>query len=343
MKILILNPPDQYKVIENPDEKNPDKKVIDADDYGAFPPLGALYVLTYLEKNTDGHDLFFKDCIGEKIGHEKLRKYIEEIQPEVVGITSFTISLMDIVLVARMIREIKPEVHLCLGGHHPIAFPLQAGKLKEFDSIVVGEGEIAFTELIKCLEEKKDFTHIQGVYNSDSIEKYINAPMKRDKRYLLKVTAPPAYIDDIDTLPTPNREYIKHINYHSIVGVTSKLATMISSRGCPYKCTFCDIPFKQHRKRTAEKVIDEVEECLAMGYEEIHFYDDLFNITPQRVIEICDEIDRRGLKFHWDFRGRVNTVNYESLKRLKNSGCRMISFGIETGTDNNLKILRVDS
>ena len=66
---------------------------------------------------------------------------------------------------------------------------------------------------------------------------------------------------------------------------------MISSRGCPYKCTFCDIPIKSHRKRSPESVIDEMQVCLDMGYDEIHFYDDLFNITPQRLIDICDEID----------------------------------------------------
>ena len=83
--------------------------------------------------------------------------------------------------------------------------------------------------------------------------------------------------------------------------------------------------------------------CQEMGYDEIHFYDDLFNITPQRLIDICDEIDKRQLKITWDFRGRVNGVNRESLRRFKKSGGRMISFGIETASSEGLKVLRKGS
>ena len=86
-----------------------------------------------------------------------------------------------------------------------------------------------------------------------------------------------------------------------------------------------------------------MQQCIEMGYDEIHFYDDLFNITPKRLIAICDEIDNRGVKVKWDFRGRVNGTDYESLRRFKNSGGRMISFGIETATDEGLKLLRKGS
>lgn len=336
MKILILNPPAENTVIEYPDEKG--KAYIESDDFGGFPPLGALYVISYLEKHTFGHELYFKDCVVEKISHKKLEKVVEKIQPDVVGITSFTISLVDICMAARSIRKIVPHVHLCLGGHHPIAFPFQAAKLKEFDSIIVGEGEIAFTQLINALEKKEDITKIRGVYTAESID-VIKEKLFKDQRFLTNVIVEPAYIENIDELPVPNRSFIKHIDYHSIVGVTGKLATIISSRGCPFKCTFCDVPYKEYRSRSIQLVVDEVEECLAMGYKEIHFYDDLFNITPQRVIEFCDEIERRGLQFPWDFRGRVASVTKESLIRAKKAGCRLISFGVETGSDEGLRIL----
>lgn len=337
MKILILNPPAENTVIEYPNEKG--NAYIESDDFGAFPPLGALYVLSYLEKHAFGHELYFKDCVAEKISHKKLKKVIEEIQPDVVGITSYTISLVDVCMAAQSIREVVPHVHLCLGGHHPIAFPFQAAKLKEFDSIIVGEGEIAFTQLINALEKREDITNIRGVYTSESIDLIKERPF-RDKRFLTNVIAEPAYIEDIDSLPIPNRLFIKHIDYHSIVGVTGKLATVISSRGCPFKCTFCDVPYKKYRRRSIRLVVDEVEECLGMGYKEIHFYDDLFNITPQRVIEFCDEIERRGLQFPWDFRGRVASVTKESLVRAKKAGCRLISFGVETGSDEGIRILK---
>lgn len=336
MKILMLNPPSENTLPEFPDDQG--ESYIQTEDFGYFPPLGALYVLSYLEKHTTGHDLYFKDCVAEKIKHKDLDRVIKEIQPDVVGITSFTISLVDVCYAAKTIRAIVPRAHICLGGHHPIAFPFQAAKLKEFDSIVVGEGEKAFYELVTALEQKQDITQICGVYTSESIEKWRGSSYN-DKRFLSNVMVPPAYIDDIDSLPIPNRSFIKHIDYKSIVGVTNKLATIITSRGCPYKCTFCDVPYKQYRKRSIQKVVDEVAVCLQMGYKEFHFYDDLFNITPEKVIEFCDEIEKRRMQFPWDFRGRVNTVTKESLVRAKRAGCRMISFGVETGSDEGLKIL----
>ncbi len=336
MKILLLNPPTENTIVEYPDEKG--GAYLEAKDFGRFPPLGALYVLSYLEKKSVGHDLFFKDCVADKMSHTDLPRYISEINPDIIGITSFTISMVDVCKVARTVRKIVPHAHICLGGHHPIAFPIQAAKLEEFDSIVVGEGEVAFTELVKALEKKDDITLIPGVYTSESIKKWENTSYK-DNRFLSSVLAPPAYVEDIDSLPIPNRSYIKHTDYHSVLGVTNKLTTILSSRGCPYKCTFCDVPHKQYRKRSIRNIVDEVEECLKLGYQEIHFYDDLFNISSQKVIDFCDEVERRGLKFIWDFRGRVNTVTRESLERAKIAGCRIISFGVETGSDEGLKML----
>jgi len=338
MHILFLNPPDINKVGDYVSDEH-SKEYIGSDDFGAFPPLGLLYVMSYLEKNAPHHKLYFKDCVAERVGHKDLSDYVNEINPDIVAMTSFTVSMIDVVIAARSIRKILPNAHLCLGGHHPIAFPFEAASLSEFDSVVVGEGEIVFTELVKAIEDKRSFTDITGVYTKESIQKYRNTTLK-DRRFLNKVKVPPAYVDDIDSLPIPNREYIKHINYQSVVGVSSKLATLISSRGCPYKCTFCDVPIKTHRRRDPKLVVDEMEKCVAQGYEELHFYDDLFNITPRRVIDICDEIDKRGLKVVWDYRGRVNGIDEESIKRFKKAGGRLISFGIETSTQEGLQMMR---
>ncbi|KIL98712.1 Radical SAM domain protein [Paramagnetospirillum magnetotacticum MS-1] len=337
MRILLINPPDRNKVVENPDENG--EEFLEADSFGDFPPLGALYVLSHLEAHSTGHQLFFKDCVAERSDYEQLRAYIEDIRPDVVGITSFTVCLMDVVLTARLIREVVPDVHLCLGGHHPIAYPKEAAELPEFDSVVVGEGEEVFTELVGRLETGRDFTDIRGVYTRDSIGRHLDNPV-RDKRFLARVTVPAAYVEDIDALPMLNRAYIRQYRYHNIIGSTDDLATILSSRGCPYRCTFCDVPIKSYRERSPAAVCDEIEACLAMGYKEFRFYDDLFNINERKVIAFCDELDRRGLRITWDFRGRVNAVSRESLVRARASGLRMISFGVETGSDDGLRILK---
>lgn len=338
MKILMVNPPGENILsgTENRDEPS----FVDTGDFGYFPPLGMLYVVSYLEAHTEGHEILFRDCIAEQISHDQLRDIIRELQPDLVGVTSFTVSLIDVVKVGQAVRETAPNAHVCLGGHHPIAFPLQAAQLDEFDSIVVGEGEYAFTELVNCLDSGEDITKILGVYTRESIEPFMNQKMPRDRRFLQSVMVPPAYVDDLEDLPIPNRKYIRHIKYHSTIGVSGNLATIITTRGCPYLCTFCDVPYKKYRQRDVDSVLDEVQACLDLGYDEFHFYDDLFNVNSKKVIDFCDAIERRNMKFVWDFRGRVNAVTKESLIRAKRAGLRQISFGVESGTDEALKALK---
>ena len=337
MRILLLNPPADNTILESPDENG--RAVIEPQDFGRFPPLGLLYIISYLESNSSGHDLFLKDCVGEGITQEALRGVVDEIRPDIVGITSFTLGLVDVCLAARTVREAAPHAHICLGGHHAIAFPYEAAQLKEFDSIVVGEGEVAFTNLVRAIEQKRDLTEIPGVYTAESIERHRNAP-RRDSRFLTQVLAPPAYIEDVDSLPFPARSYVRHIDYRSITGVTGRLASIVSSRGCPYHCTFCEVPYRRYRARSVGNVASEVEECLREGYKEVRFWDDSFNITPERLLAFCDELERRQLRFHWDFRGRVDAVTRECLERARRTGLRMVSFGVETGSDEGLRRIK---
>jgi anaerobic magnesium-protoporphyrin IX monomethyl ester cyclase len=340
MKILLLNPPNKNTVPEFADEKG--EGYVEADDYGYFPPLGALYVLSYAEKKYPEHQYFFIDSVGEELDYPQLENRIREIQPDLVGITSFTISLIDVVLSAQTVRKVVPNAHICLGGHHPTAFAYEAAQLPEFDSIVVGEGEYAFAELIHCVSTGQDFTQILGVYTKASIEQFHQQAFN-DRRFLAHMTVPPAYVEEVDDIPAPDRKYIQHIQYSSIVGLTGKLATMITTRGCPYKCTFCDVPYKKYRQRDLDLVMDEIEECIRLGYKEFHFYDDLFNITPQKIMDFCAALERRNIQIVWDFRGRVNGVTRESLVYARKVGLRMISFGVETGSDIGLKTLKKGS
>lgn len=340
MRILLLNPPSEYTVAEYAGRSDSTGRgAVEVEDFGLFPPLGLLYILSSLKQKAPEHEVLFLDCIAEHIGHVALSTKIAEFKPDVIGITSFTMALYDVCLAARTIRSVCSNVHICLGGHHPIAFPFEAAELPEFDSIVVGEGEEAFPALVKALQDGRDITGITGVYTKESIQVHRQS-FASDPRFLNSVTVPPAYIENIDTLPPPDRTVIKHLKYQSIVGASNNLATIITSRGCPCQCTYCDVPFKLYRQRSVSSVADEIKECLEAGYTEIHFYDDLFNITPERVVSFCDEIRRRGYRFTWDFRGRVNSVTRESLVRAKQEGCRMISFGVETGSDEGLRQLK---
>ncbi|GAB1402344.1 hypothetical protein MASR1M68_12550 [Elusimicrobiota bacterium] len=103
------------------------------------------------------------------------------------------------------------------------------------------------------------------------------------------------------------------------------------------------MPHKKYRARSIKNIVDEIEDCIKQGYEEFHFYDDMFNITADRIIEFANEVLARKLKFTWDFRGRVNTITKESLAIAKKSGLSMVSFGVETGTDEGLKYIKKET
>jgi radical SAM superfamily enzyme YgiQ (UPF0313 family) len=340
MRILLINPPNDNAVSEYAGSGEQSETVIvETEDFGQFPPLGLLYVLASLRKKLPDCELYFLDCVASRINHVDLAHKIAAIRPELVGITSFTLSLYDVCLAARTVRRIVPSAHICMGGHHPIAFPFEAAALPEFDSIIVGEGEEAFPALANALINSADYTCITGLFTRETITRCARTG-KGDARLLSNLTVTPAYVDNLDLLPLPDRSFIRDTSYRSIVGASNRMTTMVSSRGCPYGCTYCDVPYKRYRQRSIISVADEIRDCLDMGYEEVHFFDDLFNIQPERVIGFCDEIMRRGYRIIWDFRGRVNTVNRESLVQAKRAGCRMISFGVETGSDEGLRQLK---
>ena len=134
---------------------------------------------------------------------------------------------------------------------------------------------------------------------------------------------------------------VSYKKYTSLLSKGNIVTTIFTSRGCPYKCTFCDRPHlgKMFRARSPENVVQELEECVKMGIDNFLFYDDTFSVNKKRVIDICKEIIKRKLNIDWDIRTRVDNVNEEMLRLMKKAGCNGIHYGIETGSEKILKVL----
>ncbi|MDP2909512.1 MAG: radical SAM protein, partial [bacterium] len=149
-------------------------------------------------------------------------------------------------------------------------------------------------------------------------------------------------IQNLDELPFPARHLVPFQKYSSVLAKKFPVTTMFTSRGCPYRCLFCDRPHlgKFFRARSASNVVDEFEKCVRMGIKEIFIYDDTFGVDRQRVLDICQGIIKRKIDISWDIRTRVNTVDEEILIALKNAGCQRIHYGVEAGTQRILNILR---
>ncbi len=324
MKVLLINPPRHNEILAD----NP--AFID-EERGFNPPLGLLYLAGYLKK-MNKHEVFGLDAQVEELDYnEDFKGRIRKVNPDVVGITAMTFTLIDVLKTIDLIREVGKEldkkITIVLGGPHVHLFHEETINLEGVDFIIKGEGEKPFFNLLEALESKGELKDIKGLVYKENGE-IVNNPVGD-------------LIEDLDDVPFPDRALLPVKKYNSILGEGRVVTTMFTSRGCPFQCAFCDRPHlgKKFRARSAESVVNEMEECLRMGIEEILIYDDTFTVDRKRTIDVCDEIIRRGLDFIWDIRARVDTVDEEVLAKLKEAGCARIHFGVEAGTEKILKVL----
>jgi len=318
MKVLLIRPPNRRMIRTN---------VPDWVDTGTglYPPLGLMYVAAAAAEA--GHEVSLLDAEAEDLDAQGIEARVRQRRAEVVGVQTLTFTLIDALRTAAAIKNVDPAIHVCLGGPHVNLFPEETLNLKAVDSIVLGEGEIGFPALLDQLERGDKPSAAPGIGFLDE-----GRPV---------LTAAPL-LEDLDVLPKPERTMLPYERYHSVLAKERPITTMMSSRGCPCKCLFCDRPHlgKRFRSRSAGNIVDEMERCVELGIREIVFYDDTFTINRRRVHEICDAVIARGLEVGWDIRARVDTVDEECLRKLKRAGCRRIHFGIESGNPEILKVLR---
>ena len=299
MKILLINPPRFNEVVA-------DNPSFIEEERGNNPPLGILYIATYLKKYSK-HDISIIDAQVEKLGYDQsFKERIKKINPDIVGVTVMTFTLIDVIKTINLIKEVgrslNKRINIAVGGPHPTIFPEETVNLPNIDFVITGEGEIPFLKLIEALNNKSNLKQIKGLVYKEN-EKIIN-------------NGQADYIENLDSLPFPDRTLIPIKKYNSILAADRIVTTMFTSRGCPYKCLFCDRPHlgKRFRARSAKNVVDEMEICKKLGIDEILIYDDTFTVDRQRVLDICDEIIKRNLEIIWDIRARVNTIDEELLK-----------------------------
>ena len=320
MKILLINPPAKNEIGSNT------PPIVD-EEQGVFPPLGIMYVAAHAEKHTN-HQVEILDTQVEQLSHLQIEQEISRRKPDIVGISVLTFGLIDSMLTARSAKKAGRDIKVVMGGPHVSIYPEETITFPEVDYIVRGEGEVTFTELLQNIDDKNRLRNISGLVFKDN-GGIVNTGL-RD------------FIKDLDALPYPARHLTPYQKYRSLLAKESYITTMITSRGCPFQCTYCNRPYmgKSCRTRSANNVLDEMEECLKMGINEIAIYDDTFTVNRQRTLDICDGILSRGLKIRWDMRTRVDVINKELLTRLKEAGCERIHYGIEAGTPEILKALK---
>jgi anaerobic magnesium-protoporphyrin IX monomethyl ester cyclase len=319
MKVLLINPPSQNEIVAD----NP--PVVDA-VRGCNPPLGLLYLAGYLQTHAV-HDIEILDTQVEGLTYDELRKEIARSGADVVGLTAMTMTLIDVLKTVSLVKEVRAETKVVLGGPHVHLFPEETIRLPGVDFLVLGEGEETFADLLKHIDDPERLGKIPGIVFRTA-DRVVN-------------TGNRALIGDLDALPFPARELTNYNNYGSVLASGDTVTTIFTSRGCPFKCAFCDRPHlgKVFRARSATNVVDEIQSCVKLGIREFLIYDDTFTVDKKRVIDICDLIVERKLDIGFDIRARVDTINELMIKKLKAAGCVGINYGVEAGSPEVLKKL----
>ncbi len=292
-------------------------------DFNHNPPLGILYLASSLKKAGYEVDIYDQGAKENKLRYPSADD-IKKFSPDVVGFSLYTFGLPDTLRYIKELKEGFPEIKIILGGHHATALPERTMlDCPEADFLVYGEGDVTIVELVKAIETGADPTKIHGIYYRNN-EKIISAGQR-------------PYIQNLDELSFPANELIEKYTYPSEgIGAGKKVLNLTAARGCPFKCSYCNkaVYGSTFRRRSPKNVVDEIEYMFdKFGYDEIMFHDELFTAKKAWLYELFEELKKKGIKFPWRCLGRVGTIDYDLLSAMKENGCYIIAFGLESGNE----------
>ncbi len=321
LRVALVYPP--YGPVKN----EPGIKVV-KENYGLFPNLSLLYVAGTLEEA--GCSVLFLDAHAEGLTLAQTRSRVRRFRPHFVG---YTITTYLFHQVLRWIEAIKAEcdVPVIVGGVHLGIYPLETLAHRAIDYGVTGEAETTLVPLLVALSRGEEPRGVPGV-------------VYRDGEGRVRVTAAAPLLQNIDAAPFPARHLIDNGLYYSFVSRYRNFSPIITSRGCPYRCIFCEQGSKPFRGRSAANVAAELEVGhREHGVCEFDFFDSSFTIDKARVLAVCDEIRKRKLDIAWSARSRPDCVDREMLRAMARAGCMRIYYGIESGNTGILATLRKHS
>jgi len=296
-----------------------------------LPFLGVGYIAAVLEKA--GHEVKVVDAHTEDLSVKETAERILESSPEVVGITATTNNRFPAIAIVRELKNQQPSLFIILGGPH---FTLTAQdaleQVPEIDCIVRNEAEQTIDELMKAWPAVSKFKDILGL-------------TYRGEQGIIQETAERPFIHNLDDLPFPAWHLFPMEKYYRPIDFTNiNTIGIISSRGCPNHCIYCcNAAFGKSRLRLRDpiKFVDELEYMKEKyGYQGFNIWDDTMTVVKDHVMKICEEIIKRKLNIKWYARARVNTVDEEMLKKMKEAGCIRISYGVESGSPKILQIIK---
>lgn len=287
-------------------------------------PFWLAYAVGTLEKA--GHDVLFLDCPAEKITRRELISRLQEASPAMIVLDTSTPSIHSDLSVSSEIAGILPDASIFLVGTHVSALPVEVLLSAPYiTGIAVAEYDLTIPDVAKTLQNRKNLAHVPGLW--------LNAP---DKPFF---TGKRKLVSNLDSLPMLVDVYKKHLKPENYFFAAARYPSVmiISSRGCPFKCSYCVWPQVLHggtyRARSAQNVVTEfmkVQEYFPQ-VQEIVFEDDTFSVDSIRVAEVSEALITAGNKLPWTANTRAN-LSLEAMKTMRRAGCRMIIVGYESGS-----------
>lgn len=287
------------------------------------PPLGLAYLAGVSQRAARPVQVIDAYALGWSWA--RFEQELRTIRPDVLGLGTMT-PVADVAYrAARIGRGVS--THIILGGPHPTAIGEGVfSECAEIDHLAIGEAEETWLPYLDWVAAGATGAPPAGI-------------RARDQPF--KAHSPS---QDIESIPWPARDLLPQQAYRYLMATRPGFATMVTSRGCPFSCSFCDksVSGSKWRARGAQSVVDELQALQEMGVGFVNFYDDNFTLHRRRVVEICEEILRRGLDIEWKCEGRVDGVDLPMLQLMRRAGCRVVAFGVESGNAETLALLRKD-
>lgn len=315
MKVLLVNPPDELESMLG----------VGREFIQSYEPLGILYIAAVLREQ--GHDVHIVDAHAEGLDPREIRERIETLSPQVLGFSTLTCNGAIVFELGRWAKEKNPGIFVVLGNIHASVFARQYLENGCCDVVVHGEGEWTMMELLSRLSRDAPWDDIAGLTFLDGAGSLIRIPMKIEC--------------DLSSLPMPARDLVDQSLYGLrnfsnqlfVQGKTGKAKTMVTSRGCPHRCTFCVVHgSRKPRYNSASRVVDEME-TLQNNFDASYVFvdDPLFLADRQRVLDICDEYRHRRLTIQWGGTAHVRSIDKELVTALDSANCFDLGIGIESG------------